>query len=116
MTSSRSWSRSVSASSHTDGRGALVRRVQRRPHASLSPPARAASAWPSPRPLSRTAPRVHIADVNAEAVQQISRQHPAITGSVGDIHRRRGMPNVGLSLEDAAASPRISTIEQRDER
>jgi len=29
--------------------------------------------------------RVHIADVNAEAVQEITRQYPAITGTVGDI-------------------------------
>ena len=29
--------------------------------------------------------RVHIADVNAEAVQEITGQNPAITGTVGDI-------------------------------
>ena len=29
--------------------------------------------------------RVHIADVNGDAVQEIVRQHPGITGSVGDI-------------------------------
>lgn len=31
--------------------------------------------------------RVHIVDVNAEAVQDITRQTPAITGSVGDISK-----------------------------
>ena len=29
--------------------------------------------------------RVHIADVNAEAVQDITRQHPTISGTVGDL-------------------------------
>lgn len=29
--------------------------------------------------------RVHIADVNAEAVHQITKEHAAITGTVGDI-------------------------------
>ncbi|MBS0495990.1 MAG: SDR family NAD(P)-dependent oxidoreductase, partial [Proteobacteria bacterium] len=31
--------------------------------------------------------RVHIADVNAEAVQQIVQQNPGITGSVGDVSK-----------------------------
>jgi NAD(P)-dependent dehydrogenase (short-subunit alcohol dehydrogenase family) len=31
--------------------------------------------------------RVHIADVNAEAVQEITKQYPAITGTVGDISK-----------------------------
>jgi NAD(P)-dependent dehydrogenase (short-subunit alcohol dehydrogenase family) len=31
--------------------------------------------------------RVHIADVNAEAVQQITQSNPGITGSVGDISK-----------------------------
>lgn len=31
--------------------------------------------------------RVHIADVNAEAVQQITQQYPAISGTVGDISK-----------------------------
>jgi len=31
--------------------------------------------------------RVHIADVNAEAVQEITQQYPAITGTVGDISK-----------------------------
>jgi len=29
--------------------------------------------------------RVHIADVNADAVQQITSRNPAISGSVGDV-------------------------------
>jgi len=31
--------------------------------------------------------RVHIADVNAEAVQEITKQYPAISGTVGDISK-----------------------------
>jgi NAD(P)-dependent dehydrogenase (short-subunit alcohol dehydrogenase family) len=31
--------------------------------------------------------RVHIADVNAEAVQEITKQYPTITGTVGDISK-----------------------------
>src|SRR5690606_29074754 len=31
--------------------------------------------------------RVHIVDVNAEAVQEITKQLPAITGTVGDISK-----------------------------
>jgi len=31
--------------------------------------------------------RVHIADVNADAVQEITAQYPAISGTVGDISK-----------------------------
>lgn len=31
--------------------------------------------------------RVHIADVNAQAVQEITKQYPAISGTVGDISK-----------------------------
>ncbi|MET4163789.1 NAD(P)-dependent dehydrogenase (short-subunit alcohol dehydrogenase family) [Marinobacterium sp. MBR-111] len=31
--------------------------------------------------------RVHIADINAEAVEQITSQNPSITGSIGDISK-----------------------------
>lgn len=34
-----------------------------------------------------TGARVHIADINAEAVQSITSQHPQITGTVGDVSK-----------------------------
>ncbi len=39
------------------------------------------------RVLITAGARVHIADVNAEAVQEITKQYPAISGTVGDISK-----------------------------
>jgi short chain dehydrogenase len=80
--------------------------------------------------------RVHIADVNAEAVQQITEQHGAISGTVGDISKSADLDtlfsdvqsqlggldvlvnNAGIAgaARTSASSPRQFVTRQSDRR
>ncbi|HEY3489364.1 MAG TPA: SDR family oxidoreductase [Candidatus Deferrimicrobiaceae bacterium] len=44
--------------------------------------------------------RVHIADVNAEAVHEITKQYPAISGTVGDISKAADLDTLFQDVQD----------------